>query len=68
MAVIFFTENLEKAVPVSRIEFASEYSLYRPIVGLGPPTLSVAMRYRDPAGQSEFFVCVLRLKIFNLLL
>ena len=25
------------------------------------------MRYRDPAGQPEFFVCVLRLKTFNLI-
>ena len=51
--------------PVSRIEFIHKSSLYWPIIGLGTRTWSVAMRCRDPAGQSEFFVRVLRLKTFN---
>ena len=41
--------------------------MYWPIIGLGTRTWSVAMRCRDPAGQSEFFVRVLRLKTLNLM-
>ena len=51
--------------PVSRIEFTLKSSVYWPIIGLGTRTWSVAMRCRDPAGQSEFFVRVLHLKTFN---
>ena len=51
--------------PVSRIDFTLKSSVYWPIIGLGTRTWSVAMRCRDPAGQSEFFVRVLHLKTFN---
>ena len=51
--------------PVSRIEFTLKSSVYWPIIGLGTRTWSVAMRCRDPAGQSEFFVRDLHLKTFN---
>ena len=53
------------ALPVSRIEFTLKSSVYWPIIGLGTRTWSVAMRCRDPAGQSEFFVRVLHFKTFN---
>ena len=42
-----------------------ESSLYWPTIRLGSRTWSVAMRCRDPAGQSEFSVRVLRPKTFN---
>ena len=53
---------------MSQIEFTHKSSFYWPIIGFGTRTGSVAMRCRDPAGQSEFFVRVLHLKTFNLLL
>ncbi len=52
-------------MPVSWIEFTHKSSLYWQIIGLGTRTWSVPVRCRDPAGQSEFFVRVLRLKTFN---
>ena len=50
---------------MSRIEFTLKWSVYWPISGLGTRTWSVAMRCRDPAGQSELFFRVLHLKTFN---
>ncbi len=51
--------------PVSRIEFTLKSSVCWPIIGFGTRTWSVAMRCRDPAVQSEFFVRVSCLKTFN---
>ena len=63
--IIISSIRYERTIPVSRIEFTLKSSVYWPIIGLGMRTWSVAMRCRDPAGQSEFFVRVLHLKTFN---
>ena len=49
-------------VPVSRIEFVPESSVYWPIIGLGMRECGVAKRWCDPAVQSEFFLRVSHLK------
>ena len=52
-------------VPVSRIEFVPESSVYCPIIGLGTRECGVEKRCRDPAVQSEFVLRVSRLNTFN---
>ena len=58
---------IRKSFPVTRFEFTDESSVYWPIIGLGTRKFRVAMRFRDPAVQCEFFARVSRHKIFNLI-
>ena len=45
-------------VPLSRIKFVPESSVYWPIIGLGTCECGVVKHCHDPAVQSEFFLRV----------
>ena len=68
--VYYVTMQITFQIPVSRIEFVPESSVYWPIIGLGTRECGVAKRLRDPAVQSLSFSFVSRVSkhLLNVLL